>query len=57
MGGACSEYGREERLIRGFGEKPEGKIPLGRTTHSWKDNIKIDLQKHGIWGYGLDRAG
>ena len=23
--------------------KPEGKIPLGRPRHRWKDNIKMDL--------------
>ena len=29
--------------------KPEGKRPLGRIRHRWKDNIKIDLQEVG-WG-------
>jgi hypothetical protein len=24
--------------------KPERERPLGRTTHRWEDNIKIDLQ-------------
>jgi len=24
--------------------KPEGKRPLGRSRHRWKDNIKMDLQ-------------
>jgi hypothetical protein len=23
----------------------------------WEDNIKMDLQEVGCWGYGLDRAG
>ena len=27
--------------------KPEGKRPLGRPRHRWKDNIKIDLQEVG----------
>jgi hypothetical protein len=25
--------------------KPEGKRPLGRLRHRWKDNIKADLQE------------
>jgi hypothetical protein len=25
--------------------KPEGRKPLGRPRHKWKDNIKIDLQE------------
>jgi len=37
--------------------KPEGKKPLGRPRHSWKDSIRIDLQELGCGGYGLDRAG
>jgi len=24
--------------------KPEGKRPLGRSSHRWEDNIKMDLQ-------------
>jgi hypothetical protein len=29
--------------------KPEGKRPLGRPRHMWKDNIKMDLREMG-WG-------
>ena len=36
--------------------KPEGKRPLGRTKHRWKDNNKMDLQEVG-WGHGLDLSG
>ena len=25
--------------------KPEGKRPLGRPSHKWEDNIKMDLQE------------
>jgi hypothetical protein len=32
--------------------EPKGKIPLGRPTHRWEDNIKIDLRETG-WG-GMD---
>ena len=28
---------------KGLVGKPEGKRPLGRTKHRWKDNIKMDL--------------
>ena len=28
--------------------KPEGKRPLGRPSHRWEDNIKMDLQKVGF---------
>ena len=34
--------------------KPEGKRPLGGPKRRWKDNIKMDLQKVGCGGYGLD---
>jgi hypothetical protein len=30
--------------------KPEGKRPLGRPTHRWEDNIKIEVQEVGCWG-------
>jgi len=30
--------------------RPEGKRPLGRPRHGWKDNIKMDLRKIGIDG-------
>jgi hypothetical protein len=26
-----------------FVEKPEGKKPLGKPSHRWEDNIKMDL--------------
>jgi hypothetical protein len=25
--------------------KPEGKSPLGRSMHRWKDNIRMDLRE------------
>jgi hypothetical protein len=30
--------------------KPEGKRPLGRSSHRWEDNIKMDLQEVGCGG-------
>jgi hypothetical protein len=31
--------------------KPDGKRPLGRPRHKWKDNFKMDLKEVGwvIW--------
>jgi hypothetical protein len=52
MGGACSTYGGEEKLIQGLVGKPEGKRQLGRPRRKWEDNIKMDLQE-----VGLDRSG
>ena len=37
--------------------KPEGRRPLGRPRRRWEDNIKMDVRKVWMWGYGLDRAG
>jgi hypothetical protein len=51
MGGACSAYGEEEKLIQDFGgEKTEGKRPLGRQRRRGEDNIKMDLQEVGCGG-------
>jgi len=50
MGRACSTYWGEERHIQGFGGKPEGLRPHGRSRRRWKDNIKMDLQKVGCGG-------
>jgi hypothetical protein len=38
-------------LYRVLVGKPEGKRPLGRPRHRWKDNIKIDLHEmgSGVW--------
>ena len=33
--------------------KPEEKRPLGRPSHRWEDNIKMDLQKIGCRGMEL----
>ena len=38
-------YGVEERRIQGFGERTEGKRPLGRHRHRWEYNIKMDVQE------------
>jgi hypothetical protein len=36
---------------------PEETIPLRSPRLRWEDNIKMDLQKVGCRGYGLDRPG
>jgi hypothetical protein len=45
--------GERRGVYRVLVGKPEGKRPLGRPRHRWKDNIKIDLQEVG-WGHGLN---
>ena len=30
--------------------KPEGRRPLGRPKHRWKNNIKMDLRRVEWWG-------
>jgi len=39
--------GERRGLYRVLVRKPEGKRPLGRLRHRWKDNIKMDLQEVG----------
>ena len=43
--GHVARMGGQERCIQGFGAEPEGKRPLGRPKHRWKDNFKMDLQE------------
>ena len=50
MGGACGAYGVGERCTQGFGGKPEGKRPLGRSRRRWEDYIRMDLQEVGGGG-------
>ena len=38
------EVGGVHKVLVG---KPEGKRPLGRPRHRWKDNIKIALEEMG----------
>jgi hypothetical protein len=52
MGKACSTSGEKRNVCRILVEKPEGKRPLGRPSHRWVDNIKMDLRK--IRWDGLD---
>jgi hypothetical protein len=36
--------------------KTEGRRPLGRPTHRWEDNIRMDLREVGCCVCGLDGA-
>jgi hypothetical protein len=47
MDGACRAYEGEEMSLQGFGEKLEGKRPLGRHRRKWEDYIKMDIQEVG----------
>jgi hypothetical protein len=49
---ACMGKKRDAYRARDLLGKPEGKGPLGRRRHGWKDNIKVDLREVG-WG-GMD---
>jgi len=42
--------GERRRIFRVLMGKPEGKRPLGRPKHRWKDNIKMDLKEVGCGG-------
>jgi hypothetical protein len=40
--------GEKRNVYRLLVGKPEGKRPLGRPTHRWMDNIKMDLLEIGL---------
>jgi hypothetical protein len=48
VGGACSTHGIGEKIVQGFGGKPEGKRPLGRPRRRWEDGIRMDLRELGL---------
>jgi hypothetical protein len=33
----------KERCLQDLVGRPEGRQPLGRPSHSWEDNFKMDL--------------
>jgi hypothetical protein len=43
MGGALACMGERRGVYGVVVGKPEGRRPLGRPRHRWKDNIKMDL--------------
>ena len=46
-------YGETRGFYRVFVGKVEEMRPLGRSRHSWEDNIKMDLQEVGREGMDL----
>jgi len=50
-------YGRDEKCVQIFFQKPEGKRPLGRHGHRWEDSIRMDLRQIGWGKCGLDSSG
>ena len=54
--GHVAGMGESRGVCRVLVGKSEGKRPLGRHRHRWKDNIKMDLHEVGCWGHGLDRS-
>jgi hypothetical protein len=53
MGRTCGMYG-EKSTYRVVVSKSEGKKPLGRSRHSWEDNIKMGLKRNKNDVHGLD---
>ena len=49
--GHVARMGEGRGVHRVLVGKPEGKRPLGRPSHTWEDNIEMDLQEVG-GGYG-----
>jgi hypothetical protein len=45
MSGTCSTHDREEKYIKIFVGKHEGKTLLRTLKHGWEDNIQIILNK------------
>jgi hypothetical protein len=48
--GHVARMGEGRGMYRVLVGKPEGKRPLGRPKHRWKDNIKMEIQEVGCWG-------
>jgi len=55
--GHVARMGESRGPYRVLMGKPKGKRPLGRPRRRWEDDMKMDLQEVGCWGYGLDGAG
>ena len=55
--GHVARMGERRGVYRVLVGKPQGKRSLGRPGRRWEDNIKMELQGLGCWGYGLDRTG
>jgi hypothetical protein len=49
MGGHVVRMGKKRNAYRVLVGLPSGKSPLGRSRHTWVDNIRMDLGEVG-WG-------
>jgi hypothetical protein len=47
MGEHVACMGERTGVYRVLMRKPKGKIPLGRPSCRWEDNVKVDLQEVG----------
>jgi len=56
MDRACSAHVEMRSVYRVLVGKREGKRRFGKPRLRWEDNIKMNFQGSGMWGYGLDRA-
>ena len=54
--GHVARVGEGRGVHRVLVGKPEGKRPLGRPRHRWKENIKMDLQEVGGGGDWMELA-
>jgi hypothetical protein len=48
--GCVAHMGERRGVYRDLVGKPEGKRPLGKSRHSWEDNIEMDFQEVGCRG-------
>jgi hypothetical protein len=55
--GHMARMGEEKKMYKVLVGKPEGKRPLGRPKHRWKDGIRMDLLETGCGECRLDPLG
>jgi hypothetical protein len=53
IGKVFRAHGERMTMYRILVGKPEGKRPLGRPSHTWVYNIKMDLKETGVVWTGL----
>jgi hypothetical protein len=56
MGGACSTYGKDDKFIRSFSRKPEGKSQLGKPKCRREVNCKMELKQYDMRVYWINLA-
>jgi hypothetical protein len=49
----CSTQEAEEKYIQGLVDMPEQRAQLGESRHTWKENIKMYLNKTEMGSCGL----